>query len=53
MSKNGDWERPEKESIILVVGSEPDKDAPVVKLQIFFNSVDMYKKKSEFYNKSE
>lgn len=44
MSKNGDWERPEKESIILVVGSAPDKDAPVVKLQNLFLSVDMYKK---------
>ncbi len=51
MSKNGDWERPEIESNILVVGSVPDKDAPVVgKVWTCIKIIKIskfYKKKSE------
>jgi len=36
MSKKGDWERPEKESMIPVEGSAPDKEAPVVKSWCIF-----------------
>lgn len=39
MSKKGDWERPEKESMIPVEGSAPDKEAPAVKSWCIFKCI--------------